>query len=704
MERLTNSILKYFKQNKKNISYNDLRKILEIKGEEQTDVFNNALNLLVEDGSLFFDGNTYKLFTPDLGLAYGEIEINKVGNGIIHTPYGIIFIDNKNLNGALNGDKVTISNIIKCPYKNNYEGNVFQILKRRTGRIIYKVIGDGLDAKLIPYNDYENIEIIINKNKLKNLRNNDYVIVEVSTEKREGKFLAEIDKVITTENDKNKDVKILFEEYNIPVDFSEEVLQEAKQIPKEVTEEDLIGRKDLRDKNFLTIDCDNTKDRDDAVCIEKLPNGNYKLYVSISDVSHYVKFGTKLFDEALIRCNSHYVNNTCNPMFPEELSNGICSLNANVDRLTKTVEMEIDNTGQVINYDIYKSVINSKRAMKYSKVNKVLEGHSVNGYDIFANELKLMDELNFILEKTRHIRNYIDFDIRDVEQIENNFGEVVDFKQGETGKAQLLIENFMVTANETVAKHFSWLPFIFRIHEEPNEQTVNDILELLRTSGYNIPKCKNIDSRTLNNILKLLNKTDKLDIAKSMILKTMKRARYCVSNLGHYALQLESYCHFTSPIRRVSDFVIHTIIDSINAIEYSPESINKLENELERICENASKIEKISKEIEEKGMQLEMAKYMEKYIGKEFTAYITEIYQHGMLAKTENMIVGKIKLEDILDDKYYFDYDKHAIIGKSKKKKFTIGQKICVIVKDASKANRTINFKIECEKTKILAK
>ena len=704
MEELMSSIVEYFKHNNKGFSIKELRKNFEIKGEEQTDVFNNALNLLVEDGSLFFDGKTYKLFTPDLGLAYGEIEINRMGNGVIHTPYGIIFVDNNNLNGALNGDKVTICNIIKSPRRNNYEGKVFQVLKRRTGRIVYKIKGDGFDAKLIPYNENENIEIFINKNQLKNLRNGDYIVVEVSTEKKDNKFIAEIDKVITTENDKNKDVRILFEEYDIPVDFPDNVMEEAKNLPTEVTEQDIFGRKDLRNKQFLTIDCDNTKDRDDAICIEKLPNGNYKLYVSISDVSHYVKPGTKLFEEALKRCNSHYVNNTCNPMFPKELSNGICSLHANVDRLTKTVEMEIDSNGEVLNYDIYKSVINSKRAMKYSDVNKVLDGISINGYDEFADELKTMNELNYILENKRHERNYIDFDVRDVEQIENEFGEVVDFKRGEIGNAQLLIENFMVLANETVAKHFYWLPFIFRIHEEPNKQAVDDVLELLRDAGYNIPNCKNVDARTLNGILKVLSKTDKLDIAKSMILRRMKRARYCVNNLGHYALQLKNYCHFTSPIRRIADFMIHTVIDDIDELDYSNEGISKLEKELQVVCENASRIEKISKEIEEKGMQLEMTKYMEKYIGKEFEAYITEIYQHGMLAKTENMIVGKIKLEDILDDKYYFDYDKNAIIGKKTKKKYTIGQKVYVVVKDASKANRTISFKIDDQKIKKLTK
>lgn len=700
MEELMNLLIEYFKQNNKGFQEKELRKNFDVKGEKQTDIFNCALNTLVEDGCLFFDGKTYKLFKPDLGLAYGEIEINRMGNGIIHTKLGTIFIDNQNLNGALNGDKVTISNIIKSPRKNNFEGKVFQILKRNTGKVIYKVVGNGYDAKLVPYNENQNIDIIINKNQFKDLKNGDYVAVEVSKEKKDDKFIAEIYKVIGSENSKNIDVRILFEEYNIPVEFPNEVLEEVKNIPNEVKEEEIKGRVDLREKAFLTIDCDNTKDRDDAIYVEKLDNGNYKLYVSISDVSHYVKKGTFLYDEAIKRCNSHYVNNTCNPMFPKELSNGICSLNANVDRLTKTVEMIIDRTGQVLDYQIYKSVINSKRAMKYSKVNKVLDGKSVKGYDEFASQLNIMNELNHILEEARHERNYVDFDIRDIEQIEDTNGEVIGFKQAEIGNAQLMIENFMVIANETVAKHYSWLPFVFRIHEEPNRQAVNDVLDLLRDSGYQIPYYKNVDARTLRGILKDLGGADKLDIAKSAILKRMKRARYNIESIGHYALQLKYYCHFTSPIRRIADFIIHSIIDEIDTMDYSFESIEKLENDLKLICENASKIERISKEIEEKGMFIEMAKYMKKYIGQEFDAYITEIYQHGMLAKTENMILGKIRLEDITDDKYYYDSDRNAIIGKKTKKKYMLGQKVCVLVKDASKANLTISFKISNQKVK----
>ena len=702
METLEQLIYAYFEESKKGYTTNELRKQFKIKGEEQTDIFNSALKSLVEKGCLFFDGKVYKLFTLDLGLAYGEIEINRVGNGIIHTEYGTIFVDNKNLNGALNGDKVTISNIVTHKGKTSFEGKVYQVLKRRTGKLIFKVKGNGVDATLLPYNEYETVDIIINKYQLKDLKDGDYVVVNVFTDKKDNKYTAEIDKVIGNVDSKNIDVKILFEEYNIPVEFSKEAKEEVKLIPTEVTEKEIEGRVDLRGKSIITIDCDNTKDKDDAIYVEKLPNNNYKLYVSIADVSHYVKKGTKLFEEALIRCNSHYINNTCNPMFPEELSNGICSLNENVDRLTKTVEMEINKLGEVVDYKIYKSVIRSRKAMKYSKVNKVLNDEVVDGYEEFEMQLNLMNELNHVLENARHSRNYIDFDIRDVEQVENSNGEIIDFKRADTGNAQLMIENFMVVCNENVAKHFYWLPFVFRVHEEPNEKAIKEVLDLLRLSGYKIPNYKNVDEKTLKGILIELSAIDNLDILKSKLLKKMKRARYSVENLGHYALQLKHYCHFTSPIRRIADFIIHTIIDEVETLDYTNESMNKMEKEIAEVCENASRLERISKELEEKGMCLEMAKYMEKHIGHTFSAYITELYQHGMLAKTENMIVGKINIGDMNEDKFYFDYEKNAIIGKKTNKRYRIGDKVYVIVKDANKETGLVTY--ELPKQKVLTK
>ena len=696
-------ILQYLEVNKNFIKKEELKKKLKIKGEEQTVSFLGALDALVEDGSLFFDERKgYRLFTNELGCVFGEIEINKSGNGFVHTNDGYtIFIDSLSLNGALNGDKVIVSSIT-FGRKDDFRGEVLRIVKRKTGNVIFEVVGNGKNATLIPYNINEYVDVSINKIELKNLVDGELVLVHVGTSKIENEYIGTITKVIGHRNDPGMDLKLIYTKYNVPVEFTDEALKEANNMPVEVLESERIGRRDLRDKNIITIDCDDTKDRDDAVYVEKLDNGNYKLYTSIAHISHYIKKDSSLYKEASIRNTSHYPNNTCNPMFPPKVSNGICSLNEEVDRLTRTCEMEFDKSGNLVNYDIYLSVINSKKAMKYGCVNQVLDGKIVNGYEEYVEQLKLMEELSNILEKARENRNCIDFDIPDIKLVQDKNGKMVQVIESGSGKAQRIIENFMLATGTTIAGHYSWLPFIYRVHEAPNVEVVKNVIKLLRLSGFNIPKSNNINETTIKNILDKIGSSEEAKIVREVLLKSMKRARYDVHNIGHFALQLEMYCHFTSPIRRFTDFRIHTLLDELDSFDYSQESIQELEKELIGIARRASNTEKLAQDIENEALMMAMAEYMEHHIGEEYKAIITEVYPHGMFVKTNEMISGKIKFENMLDDKYYFDSDKKAIIGRKTKKKYQIGNKIYVIAKDACKATRTINF--ETGKRKVLEK
>lgn len=700
MEDLKEMIKNFFENSKKFYTKDKLRKKFNIKGEKQTDIFDEALNGLVEDGCLFFDAkNGYRIFSNDIGLAFGEIEINKSGNGFVHTKDNYtIFIDHRDLNGAMHGDKVIVKSIT-YGRKNDFKGEIDKVVKRKSGDIICEVIGNGYTASIIPRNPIQNVNFNINKNELKSLVDGQIIVVNVGTETIDGEYLGEIKSYIGHKDDLDIDIKLLAMKYNVPIEFSKEAMDEVKNVPNSVRNEDLIGRVDLRNKNIVTIDCDNTKDRDDAVYVEKMDNGNYKLIVSIADVSYYIKRGSKLFEEALLRCTSHYPNNTCIPMFPPEISNGICSLNENVDRLTKTCEMEINELGEVVDYKIYDSVINSKKAMKYSEVNKILSGETIEGYENFEEPLKLMQELSTVLENAKSKRNYIDFDIPNIEIIQNNNSKTIDIRPAIQGKAEKLIENFMVITNMTIANNYSWFPFIYRIHETPDIDSIKAVINLLNISGFSIPKFKNIDERVIKYIFNSISSFDELRIARTEFLKAMKRARYNTNNIGHFALQLKDYCHFTSPIRRISDFIVHSIISELDAFDYSEENVNKLEKELQVISENASRAERIDKQMEDEANAMAMAEYMEKHIGEGFEVYITQVYPHGMFVKTKNMISGKIKFEDMLDDNYYFDYDKKAIIGKSTKKKYQIGNRIFAIVKDASKENRTINFEMNKQKS-----
>ena len=644
-------IIEFCKKNNRFIIANDLSKNLKISGEQQTKHFFDALKELEEDGSLFFDKKKgYRILTNDLGYAYGQIEINKEGTGFVHTKDGYkIIIDNQNLDGALNGDCVLVSSI-EYGKRNDFKGEVYKVLKRKTGEVIFEVVGDGILATLIPYDINQNVPIIINKNEYKNLVDGEYICVKIGTEKLNDAYLAEIKKVIGHKNDGDIDINLIYIKHGVPIDFSKEALKEADELPIEVTEDEIEGRVDLRPKKIITVDCDGTKDRDDALYGERLSNGNFKLFVSISDLSHYVKRGSKLFEEALNRRTSHYPNNTCNPMFPHKLSNGICSLNENVDRLTKTCEMEITSEGKVVDYNVYKSVIRSRKAMKYSEVNKVLDGELVEGYQDYVDQLNLLNDISNALERARNNRNCVDFGINDVEIDQDEQRKTKGFMMRGNGVAGRIIENCMLITGTTIAEHFSWLPFIYRVHEAPSEEAVREVIKILRLSGFDIPKFNNVDEKMLNNILDKVKNSDQAKVVRTMLLQSMKRARYDVNNVGHFALQLLKYCHFTSPIRRVADFMIHTLIDELESFDYSSENIQRLERDLVEIADKASSTEKVAQLIEEEALAMAMAEYMENHIGEQFNGTITKVYQNGMFVETDGMITGKVSFENTLDD------------------------------------------------------
>ena len=699
-------ILKYLVEHNCFVTEQELRKKLKIKKEEMTEEFISSLQELIENGLVFFDEKKgYRRFTNELGVAFGEIEINKKGNGFVHTNDGYtIFIDANDLNGSLPGDKVIVKSI-DYGRGNNFVGEIDKIVKRKTGNIICEVIGNGYNASIVPYNLTEAVPFNIKKHEYKDLLDGELIRVVVGTDKIDGEYSANIQEIVGHKSDPGIDLKLIYLRNNIPVEFPKEVLEQSNDLPKEVLVYELEGRVDLREKDVIAIDCDDTKDRDDAVYIEKLPNRNYKLYVNISHVSHYVKEGSPLYNEALLRCNSFYPNNTCNPMFPHVLSNGICSLNENVDRLTRTVEMEFDKDGKMINYDIYPSVINTKKNMKYSEVNKVLSGEMVEEYAPYKEQLILMNELSNILESLKHKRNYLDFDVPEIKPIQNKEGKTEGLKESKQGQAENIIENFMLITDTVVAEHFSWMPFIYRVHETPNEKTVQSVIKTLNLSGFKVPKYKNIDEYSIKELLEHIKTKEEANIIKTLLLKSMKHARYDTESIGHFALQLDKHCHFTAPIRRVVDLKIHSIIDSLDTFEYNNENISALEKELTSLAMNASRTEKLSQDIEREALAMAMAEYMEDHIGDEYKGTVTEVYQHGMFVKTENLVSGKVSFENMGNDNYQYEHDKRAIIGKNTKQKYQIGNKVYVMVKDASKANRTVDFMIvDKPKQKVLKK
>lgn len=691
MEEVKKLIEEFIEKNNK-ITEEKLKKALKIKGETKTKIYNKALKELREEGKIYQDEKERLTpFSKNQELIHGKIKINKAGNGFIKDNQKTIYIENKDLNGALDEDIVII--------EKDQNPKVKQILKRNKENIILEVQKEN-KTKLIPHHKNQNIKVDINKNELKNLSNGDLILVKITTEKTNDKYKGEIIKTIGNKNEKEAELKALALEYGIPVEFSKESLQEAKNIKQSVTKEDLKDRIDLRKKQIVTIDCDDTKDRDDAVYVEKTKDGNYKLYVSIIDISHYIKPNTSLYEEAKKRCTSHYLNNICIPMFPKEISNGICSLNENEDRLTKTCEMKINQKGEVIDYKIYNSVINSKKAMKYSEVNQVLENKNLKEYTSFLEQLKIMEELNKILEQNKHQRAYLDFDIQEIKVNERKDGKIENFTLRSQKTAEKIIENFMILANQTIANHYSWLPFIYRVHESPNEEKIKETIEKIKKSGIKIPNNVNSNPYSIKKALDKIKEKDEHGIYRKELLKSMKKAKYDTTNEGHFALQLDTYTHFTSPIRRLPDFIIQTLISKIDTLDYSKESIENLEKTLNEVAKESSKVEKIAIELEDEALKMAMAEYMENHIGETTNGVITDIYISGALIKTVNQITGKLKLEDMKDDKYYVDKDQNVIIGKKTKEKYHLGDQIEVTVKKADKKERTINFEKVRKRTK----
>lgn len=691
MEEVKKLIEEFIEKNNK-ITEEKLKKVLKIKGETKTKIYNKALKELREEGKIYQDEKERLTpFSKNQELIHGKIKINKAGNGFIEDSQKTIYIESKDLNGALDEDIVII--------EKDQNPKVKQILKRNKENIVLEVQKEN-KTKLIPHHKNQNIKVDINKNELKNLSNGDLILVKITTEKTNDKYKGEIIKTIGNKNEKETELKALALEYGVPVEFSKESIQEAKNIKQSVTKEDLKDRIDLRQKQIVTIDCDDTKDRDDAVYVEKTKDGNYKLYVSIIDISHYIKPNTSLYEEARKRCTSHYLNNICIPMFPKEISNGICSLNENEDRLTKTCEMKINKKGEVIDYKIYDSVINSKKAMKYSEVNQVLENKNIKEYTPFIKQLKIMEELNKILEQNKHQRAYLDFDIQEIKVNERKDGKIENFTLRSQKTAEKIIENFMILANQTIANHYSWLPFIYRVHEAPNEEKIKETIEKIKKSGIKIPNNVNTNPYSIKKALDKIKEKDEHGIYRKELLKSMKKAKYDTTNEGHFALQLDTYTHFTSPIRRLPDFIIQTLTSKIDTLDYSKESIENLEKTLNEVAKESSKVEKIAIELEDEALKMAMAEYMENHIGETTNGVITDIYISGALIKTLNQITGKLKLEDMKDDKYYVDKDQNVIIGKKTKEKYHLGDQIEVTVKKADKKERTINFEKVRKRTK----
>ena len=544
-------------------------------------------------------------------------------------------------------------------------------------------------------------DIYVSKKNALKAKNNQKVVVEITKQPKNGKSAeGKIIEIIGYIDQAGVDMLSLVKEYGLPYDFPVEVVKEAKKIKQEIDEKDIANRKDLRNQEIFTIDGEDAKDLDDAVNVQKLDNGNYILGVHIADVSYYVKEGSLLDKEAFVRGTSVYMLNRVIPMLPTELSNGICSLNAGVDRFAISCVMEIDQKGKVVSSDVFKSVIRVTERMSYTNVQKILDNSDkkvVKRYEKYISHFKLMEELAHILKDRRSKDGSLNLDLPETKVILDERGFAIDITKYEMYFANEIIEQFMLTANETIAEKFYWLeaPFIYRVHENPDIDKVKELNKFLFNMGYRV-KCNNeeVHPTAFAHVLNEAKGKPEERVISNLILRTLKVARYESENKGHFGIASKYYCHFTSPIRRYPDLFIHRIISRYLKQSYilSEEEKEKYSTQATKYAEISSECEKIAQKVERESVDIKIAEYMEGHIGEEYDGIISSITSFGVFVELDNTAQGLVRFDKLGDEYFIYDENMKTLQGEKTKTMYHIGDKIHVRVIRADKLSRQIDF------------
>ncbi|MFS0878936.1 ribonuclease R [Metabacillus niabensis] len=612
-----------------------------------------------------------------------------------------VFIPPTELKTAMHGDTVLVR-VSAETSGSRQEGTVIRIIERG----VKEVVGTYTESKnfgfVIPDDKKIINDIFIPKNAANGAIEGHKVVVKLTTYP-EGRMSAEgeVIQILGHKNDPGVDILSVIHKHGLPGLFPEEALQQANDVPDTIHEDDLKGRRDLRNEVIVTIDGADAKDLDDAVTVQKLENGHYKLGVHIADVSHYVTENSPIDREALERGTSVYLVDRVIPMIPHRLSNGICSLNPKVDRLTLSCEMEIDETGTVVKHDIFQSVIKTTERMTYSDVRKILEDRDeevMEKYEALVPMFEQMGELAQILRTKRMNRGAIDFDFKEAKVLVDKEGNPYDVVIRERSVAERLIEEFMLLANETVAEHFHWMnvPFIYRIHEDPNMEKLQRFLEFITNFGYTVKGTANdIHPRALQNILEEVQGTPEETVISTVMLRSMKQAKYDPASLGHFGLSTEFYTHFTSPIRRYPDLIVHRLIRTyLIEGKVDEETRSKWAESLPNIAEHASNMERRAVEAERETDELKKAEFMLDKIGEEYDGMISSVTNFGMFVELPNTIEGLVHVSYMTDDYYRYDEKHYAMIGERTGNVYRIGDEITVRVVNVNKDERSIDFEI----------
>lgn len=674
-----------------NMGMEDLKKFYDVlKGLEKEGVIIRAKN------------DRYGLIDNDY-LVTGKLDGHEKGFGFLISEdkdREDIFIPAENMNGAMNGDKVIVNITRRKEGDKREEGEVIRILERKNTTIVGTFEDNKSFGFVVPDDHKIGYDIFIPKARTQGAKTNQKVVVEITTwpEARrnpEGKVV----EVLGYLSEKGTDILSIIRQFDLPEEFPTQVKRIAQEIDQEVNMEEAKRRVDLRDLNTFTIDGFDAKDIDDAVSIEVKENGNYRLGVHIADVSHYVSVNSILDKEAYNRGNSVYLIDRVIPMLPKELSNGICSLNPNVERLCLSVFMEIDKNGKVIDNEIVEGLMISKQRLVYDDVSDFLENDDKEAKEKLskvADDLKLMEELAHILYEKRERRGSIDFDFPEAIIILDDKGRPIEIRKEDRRIANRLIEEFMLACNETVGERFFWndIPFLYRTHEEPSSEKIANFSKLIHNFGYSLKGQQDIHPKELQLLTKEIKGKKEETLISTLMLRSMKKAIYNSEPGIHFGLAAQYYSHFTAPIRRYSDLIVHRIIkEHING-RFNQKLYTSLEKRLPEIADQTSMTERRAEQAEREVEDMKKAQYMTKHIGEEFDGIISSLTNFGMFVQLENTIEGLVHFNNMLDDYYHFDEEKYHIIGERTNKLYKLGDEIRIRVIDANVIRRNIDFEL----------
>lgn len=617
-----------------------------------------------------------------------------------------IYISRENSKNALNGDTVSIKIIAEKEGDKKQEGKIVKIVRHEKDTVVGTFQKSRNFAFVVPDDKNFGTDIFISKANWGKARDKKKVLVQILKYPEKGKNAeGKVIEVLGGINEAGVDMLSLIKQYELPYKFPDEVVAEAKAYGDKIDPSDLPRRRDLRNDIIFTIDGEDAKDLDDAIHVEKLENGNYKLDVHIADVSHYVREKTELDKEAYLRGTSIYMLGRVIPMLPRELSNGICSLNAGEDRYTLSCSMEITPKAKIVSSDIYKGVIRVTERMCYTDVQKILDRSDeaiLKRYEKYISYFDLMAELANILKAKRKENGYLNLEIPESKIILDENGVAIDVKKYETYFANEIIEQFMLIANETVAEKFYWLqsPFIYRNHEAPDVDKVKELNKSLYNFGYKIKISKEeiIYPNEFAKILEDVKGKDEEKVVSNIILRTLRVAKYEAENKGHFGIASKYYCHFTSPIRRYPDLFIHRIISKYLDNDYLVNDfwIKKYEKRAEKRAENCSERERVATKVEREAEDIKKAEFMESKIGEEYEGIVSSVTNFGIFVELDNTVEGLIRYEKLGDEYFIYNEEKRQAIGEHTGKVYQIGDKVKIRVANASKLMRQIDFEI-CE-------